>query len=265
MTQTIVFYSLFLHSHRFIQFFIKEKSDLTSISQMLQKKHRWFAVSTLSIFFFQICIHTSRNIVARKSLNIWIFLDALLFLKIRELVENRKFLKIRLFWLIQLFIILFNWRDLLVNRWCWDSWWRVVVFWIEKERFVWVNRRERWIFNYRIFDNRRDCSIDWAHKQIHRDIYLKFERFRCWAHFKSTIWCSKRIARSCERLYDRRHHRMLVDWAILTAMFKQAALADIIVDIDQASASRERVEKFFIFDDRVASRAIINSISFVDF
>ena len=140
MTQTIVFYSLFLHSHRFIQFFIKEKSDLTSISQMLQKKHRWFAVSTLSIFFFQICIHTSRNIVARKSLNIWIFLDALLFLKIRELVENRKFLKIRLFWLIQFFIIFFNWRNLFVNRWCWNSWWKIVVFWIEKKNsYEWIN------------------------------------------------------------------------------------------------------------------------------
>ena len=89
-----------------------------------------------------------------------------------------------------------------------------------KKKFVWMNKREQWIFNYRIFDNRRDCFVNWTHKQIHRNIYLKFERFRCWAYFKFIIWCNKEIARSCERLYDRRHHRMLVNWAILIAMFK---------------------------------------------
>ena len=216
-------------------------------------------------FFFQNCIHTSKSIVVRKSLNIWIFLDAFFFFKIREFVENRELLKIRLFWLIQFFIIFFNWRNLLVNRWCWNSWWKVVVFWIEKKKFVWMNKRERWIFSYRIFDNRRNCFVDWTHKQIHRDIYLKFERFRCWTHFKFIIWCNKKIARSCERLYNWRHHRMLVDWTILTAMFKQATFANIIVDIDQTFASKKRIEKFFIFDDRIAFRAVINNISFVDF
>ena len=79
MIQTIIFYFLFFHFHRFTQFFIKKKNDFTSINQMFQKKHWWFVISTLSIFFFQICIHTSKNIVVRKFLNIWIFFDIFFF------------------------------------------------------------------------------------------------------------------------------------------------------------------------------------------